>query len=335
MLRRLIAHQIIKGQLSSTAELHLRVMGLPTESDLSGTLLQELREGFQRRNPFSGSFKSTGATQPRLQQMLLRYLEQDSQESGFVSLTRDAMEVLKEEMITEPLSTGGYVVFAEYDFNDVPFLLIALLSTTANPTFDPELNLVASTSLDLDHLRHAARIRLLDVAENSPGVVQFISQRQDGVSEYFVNFIGCDAVARPSVQGNRLYTALEAWATDSHLEEQDKWELLGEAHSHWQQRRLEGRPMTLTALANDLNPDDPEPLLRHLAREDFQLAGEFSPPPPSVMKRFIRFSFHSGGLRLDFDRTRWENRISVNRENRTLTIRDVPEDLIAAIEERA
>jgi nucleoid-associated protein len=332
MLRRLIAHQILKEPHTNTAQLHLREDVLPVGTDLTASLLEQLRDSFVRRNPISGRFKSTGGTQPRFQQLLLRYL-QAAEDTTFIAFTREAMQVLADEMSRQQLATGGYVIFAEYDANNTPFLLTAILSTLAKPTFDENLNLVASTTLDLDHLRHGARTRLEAVEENDDGVVHFISYRTVGVSEYFLDFIGCEAVARPEVQANRLYSGLNTWAQERELDESQKLDLLARAYSHWELCRREQRPITLTALANATAPDDPQGLLTHLSQEDLGLAGEFSPPPPSSMRRFVRFSFNANGLRLEFDRNQWENRIIINRQKRTLTIRNIPETLITAFDE--
>ncbi len=332
MLKRLIAHQVTKEAHSNTAQLNLRQRVLPVDSSLAGNFLEQLRDSFQKRNPAGGLFKSTGGTQPPFQQMVLRYLK-SPQDKGFLRLSREGMTLLKEKMASEPLATGGYVVFAEYEANDEQFLLIALLSTMAKPSFDDSLNLVASTALDLDHLRHGTRIRMGRAKDNSEGVLQFISQKARGVSEYFVDFVGCEEVVRPEAQGRFLYTALDSWAQGSGFEDEQRGRFMAMAYEHWQECRREGRTITLTALANRLSPEEPEALLQHLGREEHQLAGEFSPPPPSVMKRFVRFAFNAHGLKLEFDRNQWENRVTVNPQAKTLTIADVPDDLIAAFKE--
>jgi nucleoid-associated protein len=332
MLRRLIAHEIIKEQHTNIARLHLRDDVLPVGSDLSASLLEQLRESFVRRNPISGRFRTTGGTQPRFQQLLLRYLT-SANDRNFIDFTREAMQVLRDEMSRQQLATGGYVIFAEYDANNTPFLLTAILSTLAQPTFDENLNLIASTTLDLDHLRHGARTRLEAVQENHDGVVHFISYRTAGVSEYFLDFIGCEAVARPEVQANILYSAINSWAQEREMAEDQKLDLLARAHTHWEDCRREQRPMTLTGLANAMSPEDPQPLLAHLGQDDLGLAGDFSPPPPSSMRRFVRFSFNANGLKIEFDRNQWENRISINHQRRTLTIRNIPDTLINALNE--
>lgn len=334
MLRRLIAHQIIKEQHKTTASVFLRDKVLPVESELAVSLLDQLSDSFIKRSPVTGRFKSTEMGQPPFQQKLLSYLG-DASDSSFVNFTKKAAERLKDGMAKQSLASGGYTIFAEYVDDKTSFLLTALLGTTAKPTFDKELNLVASITLDLDHLRHGARIRLEAVEHNEDGVVDFISQRKDGVSEYFVEFIGCEAIARLDVQGRLLHTALDDWARETELSDDAKSQLMGQAYSHWQESRREKRPLTLTGIANALQPEDPQRLLDHLTHPVYGLAGQFFPPPPETMKRFVRFAFSGDGLKLEFDRNQWSNRIKVNAQRRTLTIRDVPDDLITALNEGA
>jgi nucleoid-associated protein YejK len=89
--------------------------------------------------------------------------------------------------------------------------------------------------------------------------------------------------------------------------------------------------MTLTGIANSLAPQDPAPLLTHLGNETNEMAGEFAPPPPAVMRAFIKFAFKGGGLKLEFDRSRWRNHITV--KGRTVTITNAPEELTTALSE--
>lgn len=333
MLTRLIAHQIIKRQHETAATLNLRGEVLPTDSDMAASLLEQLRDSFINRSPVSGKFKAAKKEEEQerdtFQEMLLGYLVAPG-DSRFVTFTREATEALRGEMVKQPLATGGYVVFAEYKDPKVVFLLTALLSTTAQPSFDEKLNLIASISLDLAHLRHGSRTRLAAVKKNAAGVVEFISER---ISEYFVDFIGCEAVARPEVQGKLLHGALRDWAKTKNLNAEATSELMGRAYVHSQESRNAGRPLTLAGIARALLPDEPEPLLAHLASDDYELAGQFFAPSPDTMKRFVRFAFSGQGLKLEFDRDPWANRIAWNQQRRTLTIRDVPEELIAALSE--
>ena len=86
--------------------------------------------------------------------------------------------------------------------------------------------------------------------------------------------------------------------------------------------------MTLAALANVLVPSEPSELLTHLTKEGQNLAGEFPAPSPSSMKRFVRFSYDGRSIKLEFDRNVWGNQIQISESERTLTIRDAPEELL-------
>jgi nucleoid-associated protein len=332
MLTRLIAHQISKKAHETTAKLRLRNKVLPIDSAVAADLFEQLRDSFQGKNPVAGAFLTTGGTQPRFQQTLTRYIEEDD-DAAFVAFTTDAMNILRDEMTNQQASTGGYVVFAEYEADNTKFLFAALLGTTAKPNFDKDLNLIESPALDLDHLRHGARIRFDKVEANENGVVLFISQKSSGASDYFVNFIGCEEIARPEEQGRNLYTALNAWANEKALTDDQRGQLLQNAYTFWRGCRDNNQAMTLTAIANALNPQDSAALLKHLSTEANQLAGEFPPPPPSVMKRFVKFTFNKAGLKLEFDRNAWANEVKINPRAKTLTITNVPDELIRALTE--
>jgi nucleoid-associated protein len=332
MLTRLIAHRIGKKAHESKSSVRLRDKVLPTDSTVASDLFEQLRDSFQRKNPVAGTFLTTGDTKPRFQQILERYIGADD-EPGFVSFTAEAMRILRDEIVTQQAATGGYVIFAEYQADNTKFLFAALLGTTAKPSFDKDLNLIESPSLDLDHLRHGARVRFDKVGANDNGVVLFISQKSSGASDYFVNFIGCEEITTPDQQGRILYTALNSWASTQDFNDDQRGQLLQNAYSFWRDCRDNNRAMTLTGIANALNPQDSTALLRYLGAESNQLAGEFPAPPPSVMKRFVKFTFNKAGLRLEFDRNSWANEVRVNPKAKTLTIMNVPDELITALAE--
>ena len=327
MPNRLIAHHIGKTQHSDKTILTLRPSLIPSSPDLDN-LIQSLREAITRRNPSAGKFTTPAGVQPPFQRRVLRYLG-NATNAQFVAFSHDAATLLEQKMKAEPLATGGYVVFAEHEHNGDAYILVVLLSTRAQPSFDSNLNLVSATTLDLDHLRHAARIREVAVAGNDDGVIHFVSKRSEGPSDYFNNFLGCEAVTDPSVQGRKLYTVLDRWAVENDMNGEAREEMLQKTYSYWQDCRRQGKPIVITGLANYLSPEAPEAILSHLGNEANGLAGEFSPPSASVMRQFVKFAFSKEGLKLEFDRNTWINNIGFN--GTTVTIKHAPADLIDMI----
>jgi nucleoid-associated protein len=330
---RLIAHQIVKAQHSDDVSKVFRNELLTANDDLKGELMRHLRGALTKRNPIAARFKSPAGAQPPLQQRLLRYLG-EAGDQEFIQFSKEAVDYLATKMGEEPLATGGFVVFAEHDYGDEVFLLIALLSMNARPSFDGDLNLVSTTSLDFEHLRHASRIRESQVQTNEDGVVHFISKKGGTTSDYFLEFLGCAPVTDSSAQGNRLYTVLRQWAENQQMTPTQKEAMFDRTYGYWRDCRSNGQPMTMSTLATVLSPDDQDAqqeILDHLSDEASGLAGEFSAPAPNVMRHFVRFAFKEGGFKFEFDRERWLDKIQIR--NNTVTIQNAPADLIKMISE--
>lgn len=324
-MTRLIAHRVSKAPHSTETQLKLGDQILAETAETQG-FIDELRKAFTAGNPTAARFHQPAGAIPQFQQRLLRYLAQPTDDE-FVSLSRDACEALVEEMRQETLVTGGYVIFVEHTYGVETFFIIVILSTRARANFNEHLRLVQATTLDTEHLRHAGRIRLGGVTANEDGAVHYVSRSSEG--NYFRRFLGCEPLADSTAQGHYLHTALRRWADSQRLTPEATESLMSRTFFFWKECRSERRPMTLTALANTLSPDNPQPLLDHLGEESNRLAGEFSPPAPSVMKKFVKFAFNKSGLRLEFDLNEWLDNIVVS--GTTVTIKHAPSELIQEI----
>lgn len=339
MPKRLIAHQILKDKNKTGASLTFRETVLPATSHLADLLIGRLNESFKSRNPLAGLFKTKddapketseapvkNATSA-FRQSLLDYMATPS-DNTFVRFTKEATNTLGEKIGKQALATGGYVVFAEYSAGESDYLMIALLTTQATPSFDEHLNLIAANPLDFEHLRHGARIRLKAVKSNREGVVQFFSQSAEGVSDYFVDFLGCQPVLRPAAQGMLLLDVLNSLQVN----ETTRKKIKEGAYREISEARRDNRTITLTEIAQAAPPKVQAKVLSHLTSEEHDLAGEFYPPSGAVMKQFVRFAFSGAGLRLEFDLNPWANRMSLDEQN-TLTIAQAPPELVAQLRE--
>ena len=324
---RLIAHQIVKVQHESKVSLNLRNQLLPTGTERADSLLDQMRKAITRSNPQAAKFKIESGTKPRFYQRIDNYLSASNSDKSFVKFTRDATEMLSRQMAHESASTGGYVVCAGHSHSNENYILIVLLSTHAEPFFDADLNLQSALTLDFEHLRHGARIRTAGIAENEDGVVHFVSRSGRGVSDYFQYFLGCEPLVNSREQGQLLLSALRASSDALGL---DRQEMFTKAYGYWWDCKRQDRPMTVTGLSSVLMPDDPDRMLNQLGDPVHGLAGEFSPPPPDVMKRFKRLEVSASGLKIVADRERWIDNIKIKGD--TILIQHAPPELIHSIE---
>lgn len=323
---RLIAHQIHKNQGSDIILKHFSDQLIPAD-DFAKAFIDDIRKAIGQKNPLSGKFARPAGSQPPLEQRLNRYLADPSDEE-FIAMSIDLADHLCDLLENVLMASGGYLVFAEHEHAGDAFLLLLILSTKAKAAFTDNLQLQASNILDLEHMRHAARVLENEVASNSDGVVKFVSRESQGVAHYFLNFLGCERVSDSTEQGRLLRLALTKVATVLGC---DVEEVNQTAYNLWRQCRQDRVPMKMTTLANIISPGDPDRVLGVLTDESLGLAGEFDAPPASVMNKLVKFSYHSTSLRLDFDKKQWIDLVTVSSNGRAVTIKDAPPDLIKQI----
>lgn len=326
MNQRLIAHLISKE--AHDVETKSKLGKSLLKGGLTDQFLEQVRGAV--RNPWSGRFEEEDGAKGAFYQHLEAYLK-DPTDSSFVSFSKSCTNRLVGLMEKQPLATGGYLAFAEYQHNEVIYLVIILMSTQEGLAFDSKLRLVSNPVLDYAKVRHAVRIRQSEVAENCEGVLHFISHGPEKVSDYFRSFLGCEKVISPRAQAALLHTALRAWGTHKGFNGDETDALMAGAHSYWKKCWDGGVPMMLSGLANSLQPDDPKEMEEFLGGEERNLAGTFDPPTAAAMKRFIKFSYHEKGFRLEVDRTLWLNRLEVS--GGSLILHDVSPKLIESLRE--
>lgn len=299
---------------------------LITTDAFSEKFLGQLRSAITQRNPSAGKFATPADVSPPFQLRLMEYLERPSDEE-FIAFSKSTTGHLVSLMEKVPMATGGYLLFAEHDHIGEKYLLLLLLSSKAQASFTDNLDLAASFIIDLDHLRHAARIHELEVTENKAGVVQFVSRETTkGTADYFLNFIGCEPLTDSSEQGKLLHAALAQVCEKLEID-WDKARMT--THGYWRECRDQKKPMHLTAIANLIFPDGPEKVMELLGDEKWRLAGEFAPPPPKIMNKFVKFTFASKTLKLEFDKDAWMDNVAINKDS--ITIKHVPEELLVEL----
>lgn len=318
---KIIAHSLVKIQHEATCQIVLGEQ-LIAATDASATFLQQLRAAVTKHNPLAAKFSRPEQTKLAFEQKLTDYIPEQSDEN-FITLSSSAARLLALEMEQETATSGGYLVFAEHEHAGDQLLLIALLSTKARAQFDESLNLQSVDTLDVDHIRHAARIRLADVADNPDGVAHIVARSSDGL--FFKKFLGVETVENSQIQANRLHRTLGSWADSKNYNKDRRESLYRRSYSYWKDCKANSFDMTLSGLANYLYPEAPDIFLAFVGNEGNNLAGTFSPPSSRAMRQFIKFAFDNSGIKLEFDRNQWGTKVKVS--GTSVIIKHAPESL--------
>jgi nucleoid-associated protein len=122
-------------------------------------------------------------------------------EKSFLEITQSAMGELHAAAKKAPASSGGYILFVDYESPQGRFLLIAMLKKRDGLRLNENLEPEELIELDLNSLYHAARINLGkyqehsvadDEAKQELNYLSFLSQSAArSAAGYFVTALGC------------------------------------------------------------------------------------------------------------------------------------------------
>lgn len=336
-----IAHKLVKlaGAIDN-AELQQR----DDIYDESDTAVQRLITGAKRgvtRSSSIGCFEREEDETPKILERLLNTFNEAPNTDSFVTFSKAAVGALKSRMEKKAPATGGYVIFVYYE-NETgeqagqKYIVIALVTDQNIPSFDENLDLIDSTVLDLENLKHGARIRMSNLADNSDGVISLLpSKRASETAGYFSDFIGCRNFTNSHEMAVKLDERLEEWCESQQMTADEASEFRFDIFKHWKKHRGSSEGISIESLGNTVYADDDDnrdEFVTFMTDEENGVPGQTPAIAAKHMNRFKKFIYSSEGLKLEFDtggRFSWRSRIKA--ENGRIIIDDAPDDLIAQI----
>ncbi len=286
------------------------------------------------------------------------YVDAGHSDNGFHALTAVAMAELEALAKEEIFATGGYILFAAYKESNVDFLLIAMIKHRSGFQLDANLEPKDILELDMSKLHQSARINfskyqswrtkvnakeLLDEDEDNT-YLSFVNRRaSNDAAGYFIEALGCSKGISSARATTNALTATKRYLKDNKLGD----------YAARVKRRLEefmysrdaGLPVTLDDLLFEVSKLIP--VEKHKSLENYKayLNGEEGKVPATfevsrkALKAKIRISGGSDelGWHVDFDRnklgTNDNAKVYFDSSKKTLTLSQLPADMIAAITE--
>lgn len=202
-----IAHQLVKEKHQDIQPLVTSTEQLDCESELVKQLIERIDSVYGNRyNARQYGAFSTKADRGTFPGLFERYSGcTDGAGEQFVALTQEAMNRLYQQAKTEPLATGGYLVFADFTKQGVRYFLAAMIKEKPGITFSRELTPEELMTLDLDKLHQGIRVNLntyqeflssdeQDSDQETKQYLNFISSKStEKASAYFITAFGCFA----------------------------------------------------------------------------------------------------------------------------------------------
>ncbi|MCS5960736.1 nucleoid-associated protein [Klebsiella pneumoniae subsp. pneumoniae] len=147
-------------------------------------------------------------------------------EEEFLAFSRAATGRLRDELAKYPFAEGGIVLFCQYRYLAVEYLLVAVLNNLSSMRVNEELDIRSTHYLDINHADIVARIDLTGMG-NQPGVDPLSRPSWKGrvgrkVADFFMDFLG--ASEGLNAKARRTAACCRRWMTSPPMPSFDKSE---------------------------------------------------------------------------------------------------------------
>lgn len=281
---------------------------------------------FEDYNPFNG-----------FHQQLTQYI---GGETDFLSFTQRSLQYYENLINKSAPATGAFMVFADFVLKDNKdrYILIFSINNDNGYNLSEDLTIQQILNLDLSKLDVAALINISKWQKYSVGheegvrtYLSFIKGKKN-LSDYFLDFIGCADKSTNEDSSRQLVTALNRFLEEKGLSSEESKYKKKVVFDYCQSCMKEKREVLLDQISYLLDEEDPNAFAQFASSEEYGV-GEIIKPDSSILRSLHFIEYRSEDLTLVFSNSLMsKKKIIYNANNKTLTIKELPESLINQIE---
>jgi len=224
-INQIALHQLIKRD-EQTLELVLRDSLLeptPTVTEM----MAELHRVYSAKNKAYGMFNDESELAESLR--LQRRGEED-----FLAFSRAATGRLRDELAKYPFADGGIVLFCQYRYLAVEYLLVTVLSNLSSMRVNEQMDISSTHYLDINHADIVARIDLTEWETNpeSTRYLTFLKGRVGRkVADFFMDFLGASEGLNAKAQNKGLLQAVDDFTAEAQLDKSERQNVRQQVYS--------------------------------------------------------------------------------------------------------
>jgi len=280
-----------------------------------------------------GHFSSTPAEgdTARFVDVMASYL---SEVQNFYDFSCQSANLLKNELEKYDLTETGYLIVCHYEHMGGRYLLTAIIPVSEHYSVDGELNISADKHLDTSRLQLAARIDLFDYQQNAEGnkYVSFIKGRAGRqVSDFFLDFLGCEEGLNSKEQTQTLVQAVEDYVAVNQFDAQEKQDTRKELLSYCKEQKSIDQDVSIEELGKVIKQEENGQDFYAFCQEQSYPLEESFPHDQTVVNKITKYSGYGGGISVSFERAHFGQDVVYNQANDSLTIYKVPPNLKAQL----
>ncbi|GAB7201098.1 nucleoid-associated protein YejK [Dickeya oryzae] len=257
-------------------------------------------------------------------------------DDDFLAFSRAATGRLRDELAKYPFAEGGVVLFCQYRYLAVEYLLIAVLNSCNSLRVNEQLDISSTHYLDIHHADIVARIDLTEW-ETSPESTRYLTFLKGRVgrkvSDFFMDFLAAAEGLDTKAQNKGLLKAVDDYCTDAQLDKNERQQYRQQVYSYCNEQLQAGEEIELEALSNELPPLGEKTFQAFTAEQGYELEESF-PADRSTLRQLTKFAGSGGGLSINFDALLLGERIFWDPATDTLTIKGTPPNLRDQLQRR-
>jgi len=257
-----------------------------------------------------------------------------SDTQNFYDFSCQSANLLKNELGKYDLTETGYLIVCHYEYMGGRYLLAAIIPVSEHYSVDGELNISADKHLDTSRLQLAARIDLIDYDQNAEGnkYVSFIKGRAGRqVSDFFLDFLGCEEGLNSKEQTQTLVQAVEDYVAVNQFDAQEKQETRKELLSYCKEQKTSDQEVSLQELGKVIKQEEDGQDFYSFCQEQSYPLEESFPHDQAIVNKVTKYSGYGGGISVSFERGHLGQDVVYNAANDSLTLYKVPPNLKAQL----
>merc|ERR1712093_929839 len=183
----------------------------------------------------------------------------DNVENAFHAFSVSATQRLVRTLAETGTVETGFLIFCQYEYLATQYLMIALLNTRSHVEVTNSLDLSAREHLDLAKMQLAVRFDLTqwDIQPEQQRYVSFVKGRMGRkVSDFFMQFVGCEELVDVKQQNKQLISSVENYLASEGLDAEEKTAHRTEVSNYFKQQIDSGDSIRISELAEKLPRDE-------------------------------------------------------------------------------
>ncbi|SDO36008.1 nucleoid-associated protein [Vreelandella arcis] len=301
----------------------------PAEADstepVMESLVSALNDTYNTKPKGWGRFAEEGENAGPLSVWLRDYL---ADEQSFAELSGALAERLAKQL-QEQLSVSGYLVISHQRQGDTDTLLMALVHQREGIGINDTHQAVPAAQLNTRQLTLAARVNLTQWQSDAPDA-QYVSFLKDRggkkLAEGLAQLLGMEEGVDAPTETRTLLKAFSDYVEKEDFDDEASREKTDNLVDYANDQLRRGEPMTLEALSELVDEQQPKAFYEHIRQADYGLAPEI-PPDKRTLNQFRRFTGRAGGVSISFDSHLLGSSIEYDAAQDRLIIKQVPKQL--------